>query len=144
MPSFASSLGRVQAPAEAESLMTIPDFGKRLTTARGRVEHNNPGPGVRTSIGPQERAEIIRRTYGPKTDLTSESNSDTIPEATVEFHAQEVPATLPEHSGSVLRVVPMTTDNPSPASPEPQRDGDRPLPVVNGDAQPTSGDTTDV
>jgi len=39
--------------------MTIPDFSKRLTTARGRVEANDPGPGSRTSIGPSEREAMI-------------------------------------------------------------------------------------
>jgi len=38
--------------------MTIPDFSKRLTTARGRIEHNDPG--ARTSIGPADVREMIK------------------------------------------------------------------------------------
>jgi hypothetical protein len=73
--------------------MTIPDFSKRLTTAWGRVEANDPGPGSRTSIGPSEREAMIE---AQKKSLTTEVEDATIPKSS----APEPERSEPAASGS--------------------------------------------
>lgn len=75
----------------------VPDFSKRLTTERGRIEHNNPGPGERTSIGPEDRALLMESHQKSLTAASEPAKVSETVETPVESQ-EPIPITLASES----------------------------------------------